>query len=135
MHHRLSVEKDLFADVSYVAWDVESNRSKMVSASVGGEWRVSPRTALRAGAYSQIDAFDESGTGGRSDEDQRLFDLRSPTASSYSDKNNEIFLTGGVGFRFGAFTLDASLEDSHLMSDYGRTLVKAGLTGRLLNNQ
>lgn len=131
--HRLAPDTDLFVDFSYVDWSVESNRRGVVALSVGGEWRASRRTALRAGLYTQPDPGDYGGAPGLTEEDLRLFDLRSATASSYSDENDEIFLTGGVGVLLGAFSLDAAVEDSHFISDYGRTLFKIGLTGRLVN--
>jgi hypothetical protein len=104
--------------------------------SAGGEWRLWPNGALRAGFYTQADPSDyDVRPAGFSEEDSRLFDLRSTTHSAYTDKNSELFLTLGGGVDVGsAFGIDLSIEDSHLISDYGRTLVKVGVTGRLLNN-
>jgi hypothetical protein len=128
---RQSTKVDLYLDVSYVNWAVDPDRKGIVSASAGTEWRVSASNTIRAGLYTATDPGDYSPTAGLTDEDLRIRDLRAATVSSYPDENTEVFLTGGFGLRTGYFTFDASVEDSHLFSDYGRTLLKFGLTGRL----
>ncbi len=128
---RQSINVDLYADVSYVHWGIDPERSGIVTVAAGSEWRARPSLALRAGFYTQTDPGDYAAASGLTDEDLRIRDLRASTVSSYSDENTEVFLTGGFGIRSGYFTLDASVEDSHLISDYGRTLVKVGLTGLL----
>ncbi len=134
VHRPVSDATDAYADVSYVNWGVEANRNGELTVAAGGEWRAGEKGTLRAGFYTQSDPSEYDVIPGATEEDRRLFDLRSATASAYSDKNSEVFLAAGGGYRMGSFSIDLSIEDSHLISDYGRTLVKIGLTGRLLNN-
>lgn len=123
---------DLYADVAYVHWKVDANRTGLVTASVGGETRkASGNLALRAGLYTQTDPSNYAARAGATEEDMRLLDLRSATTSAAAGENNEIFLTGGIGLRAGHFLIDASVEDSHLISDFGRTIVKFGFTALL----
>lgn len=131
IQHRWRPDRDIFADVALVGWGTDPNRRLLASVSLGGEWRFKPGMAARAGFYTQADTGDFSSTPGRTEEDLRLLDLRTATTSSYSDKNSEVFLTGGFGVQSGYFKLDASIEDSHLISDFGRTIFKLGLTAVL----
>jgi hypothetical protein len=130
-HARIDYEKDLYADLGYVNWGTEANRHGVVAFSCGGEWRFRPYLTARAGFYTQIDTGDYAATSSRTEEDLRLLDLRSPTTSSYPDENDEVFLTGGFGVRAGYFAIESSIEDSHLISDFGRTIVKLGVTAVL----
>lgn len=136
-HHAFSEESegvkpsDLYADLGYVGWGGDPERKDLMTVSLGGEWRTSPRVAFRGGAYTQFDASDYASTDSLSEKDARFVDIRSPTSSTYPAENNEVFLTAGAGFKAGVFEIDASVEDSHLFGDFGRVIVKLGLTAVL----
>jgi len=131
-HRVLRPTTDLYVDVAYVNWEIDPNRTGLVTASLGVEDRnASGEFAIRAGLYTQSDPSNYQANAGATEEDMRLLDLRSPTSSASSGENNEIFLTCGIGLRTSYFLIDASFEDSHLISDFGRTIVKLGFTALL----
>jgi hypothetical protein len=136
-HHAFSdssaglAPSDLYADVGYVNWGGDPQRKDLMTGSLGAEWRTSSRFAFRGGAYTQFDASDYAATDSLSETDARYLDIRQPTSSTYPAENNEVFLTAGVGLKAGSFEIDASVEDSHLFADFGRTIVKLGLTAVL----
>jgi hypothetical protein len=136
-HHAFSdssaglAPSDLYADVGYVNWGGDPQRKDLMTGSLGAEWRTSSHLAFRGGAYTQFDASDYAATDSLSVTDARYLDIRQPTSSTYPAENNEVFLTAGVGLKAGSFEIDASVEDSHLFADFGRTIVKLGLTAVL----
>jgi hypothetical protein len=136
-HHAFSewseglAPSDLYFDLGYVNWGGDPQRKDLMTASLGAEWRTSPRVAFRGGAYTQFDASDYVATDSLSEKDARFVDIRMATSSTYPAENDEVFLTAGAGFKAGSFEIDASVEDSHLFADFGRTLVKLGLTAVL----
>jgi hypothetical protein len=117
--------------VGYVNWGGDPQRKDLMTGSLGAEWRMSSHYAFRGGAYTQFDASDYAATDSLSETDARYLDIRQPTSSTYPAENNEVFLTAGVGLKAGSFEIDASVEDSHLFADFGRTIVKLGLTAVL----
>ncbi|MFN0150412.1 MAG: hypothetical protein ACKVU1_06840 [bacterium] len=131
-HRALRPTTDLYADITYVHWKIDPDRTGIVTGAVGFEnRRASGQIALRAGLYTQPDPSKYEGTASLTEEDLRLLDLRSATTSASAGENNEIFFTGGLGVRASYFLFDLSVEDSHLISDFGRTIVKLGFTALL----
>ena len=131
VHHALRPTTDLYGDVALIYWNDAVNRDSEVSVSLGGEWRKSPAWGFRGGLYTRLDPSDFTETLPVSEDDARFMEIRSPTHSTYPAQNDEVFLTAGAGFKASVFEIDASIEDSHLFADFGRTIVKLGLTAVL----